>query len=165
MYIDATYLLINKFPEENLKKDFWSIKTIYRLEKGFSLKMFTTNLIYTKQPGNEIMLFMYRYISSYWYYENYNRIYDIIMGICLYGYQYNKYPKEYINNLDDDGTDVHYFCSIRNLNKIFIQEKYNEIKDNNYFLKINRKGNLLEFTDENLTYWGYFKQRYLKGAN
>ena len=162
MYIDATYLLVDKFPAENFNRDFWAVKTIYPTsEAGFPLIMFTSNLMYAK-PGNEIMLFIFQYMSSYWYYYDYNILYDFIMGICLYGYQYKKYPQYYVNSLDDTNFRVHYFCQIESQNEIYSEERYNELAKDNIFFKVNRKCHPQEYIKDQLTFWGYFKQRYLK---
>jgi len=165
MYIDSTYLLVDKFPAENFEKDFWSVKTIYPSNRGYSpIIMFTTNLMYAK-PGNPIMLFMYRYMSSYWYYSDISkRVYDIIMGVCYYGYTYHEYPRYYIEELNNSNTQVHFFCNVYHLLDKFTEYKYKLITDNTYFFKLSRKFNLYEYSEDQLTFWGYFKQKYLKGA-
>ena len=159
MWIDSTYIIMNDFPKEIFQKDFWALKKNYHYLNNKNFIDFSYNFMYSK-PENEMIGFIYSMLCNYWKNYNYQKHYFLKDGIILYGYNFNKFDIKLIDDLEDIYNEDIEFFNNNELNKPYLKEKF---KENNFsFFKLTYKlVELKEYNNNQLTYWGYFKQKYL----
>lgn len=161
MWIDATYMFTKDMPTDIFTKDFWAAKEIYSMPEGTFLTDFTYNLMYSK-PGNEMLRFIYSMLCNYWKHYTSLKHYFLKDGVILYGYQFKKYPKEIIDDLEITNENMYNFNCNR-INEYYSPEALAEKEgDNTFCFKLTYKTNILyEEICGKKTFWGYFKDTYL----
>lgn len=167
LWIDATYLFIEDFSLDNiLNKDFWAIREEYTSDnKELSFNNFTYNFMYSK-PNNDMLKYIYKMLCNYWKHYNYLKHYFLKDGIIFYGYQNNCFSKKWIDNLNQEQTNMYSFCS--DINNIYSDQELLKKRGNDYticFKLSHRFYNLKEKQNNELTFYGYFKQKYLNKEN
>ena len=170
MWVDATYLFTKNIPEKIFNQNFWAIKEIYPVKTidqkiGSNIYDFSYNLMYS-EPENEMLKFIYNILCNYWKNYNYLKHYHLKDGVIFYGYNYQKYPVSYINNLEITNNNMYAF-DFNKLNEFYSPEALIEKEGHNTFcFKLTYKTNILfEKINGKITFWGYFKEKYLNKEN
>lgn len=163
MWIDSTYLLLKDLPAEIFKEKFWAIKEIYKsqTEGDEPVTTFTYNLMYS-EPNNEMLLYIYQGLCTYWKHMKYLKHYLLTCGFIDYGYKYNKYPTEYIDNLATELNPERYIFYSNYLNQYFNQEDLERITKDTFAFKTSYKFNIVfDEIKGKKTYSKYLKEKYL----
>lgn len=163
LWIDSTYLVVKDLPEYVFEGDFWSIKEIFRSgkEEDEDVMNFAYNLIYSK-PGNEMLLYIYQALCTYWKYNNHVKHYLLTGGIINYGYNNNCFPKKYIDNLKTTINPRRYIFYSNYLCHYYSDKDFERISKHTWGFKVTYKFNVLfDEIKGKQTYYGYLKNRYL----
>ena len=156
LWIDATYL----FTKEYFTKDLLEDKDFY----GFTFNLdneyngFFQNIFYMK-PKNDICLFCYKTLCSYWK-NNAHLMYYYLNDCCYYlGYKNKLYDLGNDNNICPN-YDLHGV----NINKKFSRIKLDEMSNKMPIFKLTYKQEEFyqDYYKNELTFYGYFKEKFLK---
>jgi hypothetical protein len=170
MWIDATMLAVEDIPiEEIAKHDFWAYKEdFYNQDKTDVFKNFTFTFMYSK-PGNDMLGYIYSGLCNYWKHYFFLKHYFLKDGVIVYGYRNKKYNTKWIDDLKESCFCMYNFhCN--NLDDYYsaskIKERQNAPGEHAIVFKTSYKTNFLkEKINGKQTFWGYFKELYLKGEN
>ena len=160
LWVDATYLFTDKFLTKEFleSKDFWGF-----YNNSFDI---SKNIFYTK-PHNDLSLYFYKAFCCYWDKNLWLTWYHLNMAIYYIGLNNKYFDTEKILNYEPKekySLDLYGFIK---LNRSYSKYEFDSILQNvrPIFKLSHKKHELLKEYNDNkeLTYYGYFKNLYLKG--
>lgn len=158
MYIDATYLFTKDYFTKELLQDKEFYGFTYKYNEYFT--SFFNNICYSK-PNNDMFLFIYQGLVTYWKNRSEQRHYYLIDGIYYYGYIHNKFNTTYINKLPQ--SEYYFYNFYKNdINRTDFIDVINKEPIHKLTYKFN---NFKENKNNKITLWGYIFNKYLKGEN
>ena len=163
MWLDATFLLTEPIPAYCFENDFWSLKNkvVNPDDKDDYIEQFAMECMYS-EPNNPMLLYIYNMLCNYWRYNDTLYHYFLKDGIIDYGYNNNKFPRRYLDDLPYSNPNRFAF-NANNMNGLFSSPEYERRTKDTIFFKETYKFGVVyqEMIRDKLTFYGYFKFKYL----
>lgn len=155
LWIDSTLLVTNPFPEELFKRPFYSCKSN---NKSLFITQCKWSNFFLYAPKHSAIFAFTREIF-FAYIKREKRFIDYFLMDYIMYLGYITYPKmkKIIDAVPINNKNVHNLSPILN-HKLDINI-WTQLTKNTYLFKLNWKTIYVEKTGDNLSYWGYIKQK------